>query len=86
MTSTGDAVIHSWIDGRKEINVYNMDGQIVETHPSPHVCNHPYYGTKEKDKSGYMLTENLNDVEYIFTSCDWCGIFGPWYAKRSLMS
>ncbi len=75
MTFTGDAVIHSWIDGRKLINIYNMDGQSVETHPSPHICTDPHYSKKVKDKSGYMLTVNIDNTEHIVTSCDWCGIF-----------
>ena len=75
MTSTGDVVIHSWIDGRKRINIYNQDGQIIETHPSPHICTRTQYNTKEKDQSGCMAALNINNTEYICTSCPRCGIF-----------
>lgn len=38
MTRDGRAVVHSWIDGRKLIKVYNSEGEVVETHASPHTC------------------------------------------------
>ncbi len=77
MTCTGDAVIHSWIDGRKQINIYNQDGQIVETHPSPHICtvSKCIFNTKDKDMSGEMVDMNINNTEYIVTSCEYCGLF-----------
>ena len=75
MTSGGDAVIHSWTDGRKQINIYNLDGQIVETHPSPHICTHSEYNTKEKDLSGSMVAVNVNNTQHIALSCKFCGIF-----------
>ncbi len=75
MTSSGDAVIHSWTDGRKQIHIYTLDGQIVETHPSPHICTHSEFDTKEKDRSGDMAAVNINNTEYIATSCPLCGIF-----------
>ncbi len=43
----GDAIVHSWVGDRKEISIYNSHGEIIENHPSPHVCKSSLNSPKE---------------------------------------
>ncbi len=71
-----------WYDNDKDFKVcflmthlnYNTSGDIVETHPSPHCCDHliTARGLKQIEN---MIIININGSDCFFISCSFCGIF-----------
>ncbi len=66
--------VHCWMDGKKYIKIYNTHGELVESYPSPHSCQHltTARGLKQIEN---MIVVNVNGNECYFISCSFCGIF-----------
>ncbi len=74
-TNEGHAVVHSWISGQKQLDIYDKDGHILESYPSPHNCNDQRYKSQQDDQSGEILAISFNNKKSIAASCELCGIF-----------
>ncbi len=53
-------MVHGWIDGEKVINIYNAEGGLVESYPSPHMCQDSRNNPEQKDTSGYIVAVKTN--------------------------